>query len=88
MKTRKKEELETFQASAARIERPRKTDEKWKNPTKIMKKPEPPKEKKLAVPKAMRSSNWKLAMVKDDMELDNEGEEDGRRCPRTGRRQP
>ena len=42
---------------------------------KIMKKPEPPKEKKLAVPKAMRSSNWKLAMVEDDMELDDEGDQ-------------
>ena len=67
------EGMETVQASAARIERTRKTDN-WKNPTKIMKKPEPmkEKEKKLAVPKAMRSGNWKPAMVEEDMELDNE----------------
>jgi hypothetical protein len=37
---------ETFRASAARIERPQK-DDKWKNPTKILKRPEPSKEKKL-----------------------------------------
>ena len=34
-------EPETFQASAARIERPQKKDDKWKNPTKILKRPEP-----------------------------------------------
>jgi hypothetical protein len=37
-----------------------------------MKKPEPMKERKLAVPKAMRSGNWKPAMVEDDIELDND----------------
>jgi hypothetical protein len=35
------EEPETFRASAARIEKPQKKDEKWKDPTKIMKRPEP-----------------------------------------------
>jgi hypothetical protein len=34
-------ELETFQASAAWIERPQKKDDKWKNPTKILKRLEP-----------------------------------------------
>jgi hypothetical protein len=65
------EEPETFQASAARIERPQKAD-KWKNPTKILKRPEPSKEKKLAVPKAMRSGEWKPAIVTEDMEVDDE----------------
>ena len=66
------EGIETVQASAARIERTWKTDN-WKNLTKIIKKPEPIKEKerKLAVPKAMRSGNWKLVIVEDDIELDN-----------------
>jgi hypothetical protein len=68
------EELEVVQASAAQIERPQKKDEKWKNPTKITKimKRSEPQEKKLAVPKAMRSGNWKPAMVTDDMELDDD----------------
>jgi hypothetical protein len=62
------EEIETFRASAARIDRPQKTDEKWKNPTKIMKKPKPIKERKLAVPKTMRSGNWRPAFVTDETE--------------------
>src|SRR6202035_5380324 len=33
------------------------------------------KERKLAVPKAMRSSNWKPAMVEDDIELDNNNDQ-------------
>jgi hypothetical protein len=40
-----------------------------------MKKPEPMKERKLAVPKAMRSGNWKPAMVEDDIELDNNNDQ-------------
>ena len=70
------EGMETVQTSAARIERTRKTDN-WKNPTKIIKKPEPMKEKerKLAVPKAIRSSNWKPAMVEDDIELDDNNDQ-------------
>ena len=34
-------EPEVFQASAARIEKPQKKDDKWKNPTKILKRLEP-----------------------------------------------
>ena len=69
-------EPETFQASAARIERPQKKDDKWKNPTKILKRPEPQKERKLAVPRAMRSGEWKPAIVTEDMEVDDEKEEE------------
>jgi hypothetical protein len=65
-------EPETFQASAARIERPQKKDDKWKNPTKILKRPEPQKERKLVVPRAMRSGEWKPAIVTEDMEVDDE----------------
>jgi hypothetical protein len=64
------EELEVVRASAAQIERPQKKDEKWKNPTKILKRTEP-QEKKLAIPKTMRSSEWKLAIVTEDIEVDN-----------------
>ena len=34
-------EPEVFLASAARIEKPQKKDDKWKNPTKILKRLEP-----------------------------------------------
>jgi hypothetical protein len=64
------EEPETFRASAARIEKPQKKDEKWKDPTKIMKRPEPQEEKKLAVPKAMRSGEWKPAIVTEHIEVE------------------
>jgi len=40
------------------------TDEKWKNPTKIIKRIEP-KERKLAVPKIVRLGEWKPATVID-----------------------
>ena len=67
------EEPETFWASAARIEKPQKKDDKWKNPTKILKRTDPQKEKKLAVPKVMRSGEWRPAIVTaEDMEVDAE----------------
>jgi hypothetical protein len=43
-----------FQASAARIERPQDGGNRWKNPTKILKRTETERERKLAVPKTMR----------------------------------
>jgi hypothetical protein len=55
------------------------TDEKWRNPTKIMKRTEP-RERKLAVPKAIRAGEWKPATVADvtdkDMEIDQEPTEE------------
>jgi len=47
-----------------RTDRTRAEDGKWKNPTKIIKRTEP-KERKLAVPKIVRPSEWKPATVTD-----------------------
>jgi len=47
-----------------RVDRTRAEDGKWKNPTKIIKRTEP-KERKLAVLKIVRPSEWKLATVID-----------------------
>jgi hypothetical protein len=67
------DELEIFQTSAARVERAHAGDEKWRNPTKILKRTEPV-ERRLAVPKTIRTGDWKPATVTDvtdeDMELD------------------
>ena len=41
-----------------------------------MKRPEPQKERKLAVPRAMRSSEWKPAIVTEDMEVDEDLKEE------------
>ena len=43
-----------FQASAAHIERPQDRGNRWKNPTKILKRTETEHKQKLAVPKTMR----------------------------------
>jgi hypothetical protein len=61
------EEIETVRASAAQIEKPLKTDDKWKNLTKILKRSESQKEK-LAVPRTMRSGNWRPAFVTEETE--------------------
>jgi hypothetical protein len=37
-----------------------------------LKRPEPQKERKLAVPRVMRSSEWKPAIVTEDIEVDDE----------------
>jgi len=72
-------ELEVYQALAARVDRTRAEDGKWKNPTKIIKRTEP-KEQKLAVPKIVRPSEWKPATVTDvtdeGMEVDPEPAEE------------
>jgi hypothetical protein len=55
------------------VERARTRDEKWKNPTKIMKRIEP-REMKLAVLKTLSSSEWNAAVVADtdeDIEIDD-----------------
>jgi hypothetical protein len=55
------------------VERARTDNNKWRNPTKILKRTEPT-ERRLAVPKTMRTREWKPATVTDvtdeDMELD------------------
>jgi len=53
-----------YQTLAARVERTRIEDGKWKNPTKIIKRIEP-KERKLAVLKIVRPGEWKPATVID-----------------------
>ena len=53
-----------FQALAAQVERTRTEDRKWRNPTKIIKKTEP-RERQLAVPKTIRTGEWKPATVTD-----------------------
>jgi hypothetical protein len=65
------DELEIFQTSAARVERAHAGDEKWRNPTKILKRAEP-RERKFAVPKTVRPGEWKPAVVEEDMEIDRQ----------------
>ena len=69
------EEIEVFQTAAAQVERTRTEDKKWRNPTKILKSTK----RRLAVPKTMRTGEWKPATVTDvtdkGMELDEPTDE-------------